>query len=490
MSYEQAEFVGEIAQPDRVLVVDLDGTLIRSDMLFESFWSAFSARWIAPILVTTSLLRGRAALKQRLSQLAKVDVTSLPYNEKVIEYIRAWRASGGRTALVTAANETYAAQVAEHLDLFDEVFGSDGGHNLKGPNKAKFLVERYGEGGYDYMGDANADIPVWKTAGEAITVDAHRALQLKVEELGVRVQHISDPKPPLKPAIKALRTHQWLKNILIFLPAMLAQDFSAATLSKLMFAFISFSLVASSVYVLNDLLDLDADRAHPRKRFRPFASGDLPLVHGTWMAPALLVTGALIASQLGWLFMGVMVVYYIATTAYSLVLKRQLIIDICTLAGLYASRVMAGGAAADLPLTVWMIGFSIFLFFSLAAVKRQAELVDGIASGKSEVRGRGYQSGDLPIVTSMAIASGFLSVLILALYLHADHTRELYEAPRLMFGVCLILLYWISRMVMIAHRGEMDDDPVVFAVRDRVSQFCGLGVLLIAVVAANVTIPI
>ncbi|WP_236626298.1 UbiA family prenyltransferase [Actibacterium mucosum] len=472
-----------ILRSAHMLVVDLDGSLIRSDMLFESFWSAFSARWTAPLQVIGALARGRAALKARLAELASVDAATLPYNEGVVDYIRNWREGGGQVALVTASNVTYAKDIAAHLGLFDEVHGSDAVHNLKGANKAKFLEKRFGVGNYDYIGDAEADLPVWANARKAIVVDGPRALVRQITTQGGEVAEITDPTPALRPAIKAMRPHQWLKNLLVFLPLLMAHEFTSVNVIRSVMAFIAFSLVASSVYVLNDLLDLASDRAHPRKRNRPFASGALPLSAGTWMVPALLFMGAMFAVPLGADFLFVMAGYYVVTTAYSLYLKRQLIIDVCTLAVLYAIRIIAGGAATGIPLSVWLLAFSVFFFFSLAAVKRQAELVDGAASGKTKAHGRGYHVDDTPLVAAMAAASGYVSVMVLALYVNSETVRELYAAPTLLWGVCLVLLYWVSRTVMLAHRGQMHDDPVVYAVKDRVSQICALIILGIAAAA-------
>jgi 4-hydroxybenzoate polyprenyltransferase len=284
--------------------------------------------------------------------------------------------------------------------------------------------------------------------------------------------------------MRSLRPHQWLKNILIFLPAIAAHDLSAQTWLSAILAFIAFSLVASAVYILNDLLDLSADRDHPHKRTRPLASGDVPLAHGTLMVPVLLLLGAAFALAVGsWEFLAIMLAYCIATTAYSLTLKRKLILDICTLAVLYTVRIFAGSVATGIPLSVWLLAFSIFFFLGLAAVKRQAELVDGLAKGREQAARRAYHVDDLPIVAMMAIASGYVSVLVLALYISTPTVQSLYSHPSLLWGVCLVLLYWISRMVMIAHRGNMDDDPIVFAVRDKVSRICG--VLIVGIVVAG-----
>ncbi len=455
-----------------MLAVDLDGTLLRSDMLHESFWSAFSRDWRTPFAAAQNLSEGRAALKSHLAEAADIDVTTLPYDTGVIDYVRAWRDKGGKAALVTASNQDLADRIAAHLDIFDAVHGSDAAHNLKGPNKAAFLTETFGPRGYAYMGDTDADLPVWKGAARAITVNAPPALQKQVDAMDGEVEHLSTVTASAKPYIKALRPHQWLKNVLVFLPMLAGHQLGAITFLQSILAFIIFSVVASSVYVLNDLLDLKADRAHPRKCLRPFAAGTIPIAHGGLMFAALITLGAVLSLFLTPTFLGIMVVYYITTTAYSLTLKRRVIIDICTLAGLYTLRIIAGGAATGIQLSMWLLAFSIFFFFSLATVKRQAELVDSAASGKLSASGRGYHVDDLPMVSMMGIASGYVSVLVMALYVQSPDVMQLYSSPIALSGICCILLYWLSRMVMLTHRGYMHDDPVVFAAKDRISQVC------------------
>lgn len=454
------------------LVVDLDGTLLKSDMLYESFWSAFGRNLRSPFLSVAALGRGKAALKTYLRSEADIDATSLPYDEAVIEYIRAHRAQGGRTALVTASNQVFANEIAEHLQIFDEVHGSDAAHNLKGPNKATFLVERFGEDGFCYMGDAAADLPVWEVSNKVVTVNAAASVRQQAERLGKPFEHLATTAKSLRPYIKALRPHQWLKNILIFLPMLAGHQLDAATVVSSVLAFIVFSLVASSVYVLNDLLDLNADRAHPRKRLRPFASGVVPIAHGNVLALSLLAVGVVIAALLGGTFLLTLAAYYVLTTAYSLSLKRKIIIDICVLAGLYTVRIIAGGVATGIELSVWLLAFSIFFFLSLAAVKRQAELVDMAERGVLTAKGRGYHVEDLPIISMVGLTAGYISVLVMALYVNSPAVQELYAFPNALWGICCVLLYWLTRMVLITHRGSMHDDPVVFIAKDRVSQAC------------------
>jgi 4-hydroxybenzoate polyprenyltransferase/phosphoserine phosphatase len=464
-------------KPREILVVDLDGTLLRSDMLLESFWSAAGRDWRSVFLSVAALTRGRAALKQYLARASDVDVTTLPYAPEVIAFVEAWHRSGGRTALVTASDHALAGAVATHLGIFDEVHGSDGRRNLKGERKGEFLEARFGRGGFAYMGDAAADLPVWRRAAKAITVNAPVALRREVERVNESAEHLGAHTISVKPCIQEARPHQWLKNVLVFLPMLAAHRFDAATVLLSFLAFICFSLVASSVYVLNDLLDLAADRAHPRKRNRPLASGSLSIARGTLMAAVLLLPGVFVAALIGGDFLLVMAVYYLLTTAYSLCLKRRIVIDICVLAGLYTVRIVAGGVATGIPLSVWLLGFAVFFFLSLAAVKRQAELVDNAARGQRTVSGRGYATDDLPIIAMIAISAGYVSVLVLALYVNSPAVIEQYTLPQALWGVCVVLLYWITRTVMTAHRGLMNDDPVVFGLKDRTSRICLLIIL-------------
>ncbi|TDX21588.1 UbiA family prenyltransferase [Rhodovulum visakhapatnamense] len=460
-----------------VLAVDLDGTLMRSDALFESFWSALSANWRTLPGAVLALRQGRARMKRYLADRAQIDVTSLPYSEAVLDRLRTHRAQGGRVVLVTATDQDLAERIGAHLGLFDEIHGSDGQTNLKGHRKAAFLNGRYGAGQYDYMGDSAADLEVWPHARRAITVNAPPALRAAAEKVNPQIEHMTAEPPRLQDHLKALRPHQWLKNTLVFLPVLAAHALAGPELAASTLGFVSFCLIASSVYVINDLLDLAADRQHPRKRRRPFASGRIPIAHGTWMAGGLLLGGFGIAAALGGTFLLVMLGYYGLTTAYSMWLKRRAVVDICVLAGLYTVRIIAGGAAAGLPLSVWILAFSIFLFFALAAVKRQAELVDMAQRGKLTASGRGYTTEDLPVITMMALASGYVSVLVSALYVNAPATVAAYGQPEALWGICCVLLYWISRTVLLAHRGQMHDDPVVYAAKDRISRICLLLIL-------------
>ena len=377
-----------------------------------------------------------------------------------------------------------ADAVAGHLGIFDAAHGSSAGINLTGAKKARFLDETFGPGGYSYIGDAPADFAVWQGAAGAITINSSKAFQAKVEALVADAIHLPARKVRLADYLQAMRPHQWLKNVLIFLPMLAAHQLGLATMLQAMLGFVAFSLVASATYILNDLLDLSADRAHPRKCQRPFASGRIRLIHGTWMVPLLGGAGALVALAGGLQLFAVLVAYSALTILYSVKLKRLAMIDICALAALYTLRVLAGSAATGVASSLWLLAFSMFFFFSLAAVKRYGELVDGAAAGRSTAVGRGYRVDDRSIVGNIMVSSGLVSVLVLALYANSEPVLKLYHYPEFLWGVCLVLLFWTNRIALLTHRGEMHDDPVVFAMRDRTSLCCGAIVGLLAFAGA------
>ncbi|MFN3678790.1 UbiA family prenyltransferase [Thermosynechococcus sp.] len=449
------------------LVVDLDQTLLKTDILFECFW--FSWRRAPQMWLNINSWK-LAALKRHLATTCQLDVATLPYNSEVITYIQTWKAAGGKAALATATDQLLAEKVAAHLGVFDAVYGSNGQVNLKGTTKAQFLLKQFGQKQFIYMGDAAADLPVWAVAAKAITVNAPPWLRQKVEQLNPHAEHLGSAKRSIQPYLKEIRPHQWVKNSLVFVPMLAGHQFNLPTFWSSLVAAVAFSLTASSVYVLNDLLDLQADRAHPRKRHRPFAAGDLPLAHGLWMLFIFLGAGMAIAPTLGWPFWGILLAYYALTTAYSFFLKRRIVIDICTLAGLYTIRMLGGAVATGIPLSAWLLAFSMFFFFCLATVKRQAELVDQRRRNELKTKGRGYHTEDLPIITMMALSAGYVSVLVLALYIHSPQVRLLYTRPQMLWGVCAVLLYWLTRTIFLTHRGLMHYDPIVYAIKDRQSQ--------------------
>ena len=471
---------------DKILVVDLDGTLIHSDMLHESFWNAFSNDWKTIFKAFRAFFSGKAKLKEYLAHTAKVDVESLPYNKTVIDYIKKFREHGGRTALVTATHHLIAEKIATHLGIFDEVHGSSGTCNLKGKNKAAFLVQTFGKKKFLYIGDSRADIPVWSSAAKAITVNASARLKKSCAKANPVYEHLQTigGNQHFLAYWQAIRPHQWIKNVLVFTPMFAAHQFHYSKIFESLIAFFVFSIIASSVYIINDLIDLDSDRAHSRKHSRPFACGAVPILHGEIAAALLFLIGILVAFFTNQHLLIVLLVYYVLTFSYSLFLKRKIIIDIFALACLYTIRMIGGAVSTQIELTFWLLSFSMLLFLSLAAVKRQGELVDLKKQRTRQIKGRGYGLHDLPIVVMVAINAGYLSVLVLALYLNSEDVIALYQSPSLLFGLCGILLFWISRIVMITNRGKMHDDPIIYAMKDKVSLICFV-MFIIIFVAGN-----
>ncbi len=457
---------------DIPLVVDLDGTLVRSNLLIESALRLVAAQPLAALHLPRWLGQGRAALKARIAEQVDLDLGQLPLNDRMVQFIRSERASGRKVFLASAADGKYVRALAEHVGLFDGVFASDGRVNLRGSEKARVLVGAFGERGFDYAGNGAIDLKVWAKARRALLVDVSERVKDEAEAVCPDVHEL---EPPLargeswRVHIKAMRAHQWLKNMLVFLPALAHHSLDIGTLGVSALAFLAFCLCASSVYLLNDLIDLPSDRAHPTKRRRPFASGRLPLIHGAILIPVLLMGAGLVSLALPWQFAAVLGGYYAVTLAYTFVLKRHIVIDVVTLAGLYTIRVVAGGAATGIEVSEWLLAFSMFLFLCLALIKRYSELVERARQRKTKPAGRGYVTGDTPMIGALAGASGFVSVLVLALYINSPDVHELYQHPDMLWGVGLLLLYWVARVLMLAHRGEVNDDPLVFAVTDRMS---------------------
>lgn len=476
--------------PDKVdaggvpLVIDLDGTLIRTDLLHEATIKLLRRTPHLALALPAWLLDGKAALKRRLSDRVAIDVETLPYNDELLAWIRQEREAGRRVVLCTASDERYAQAVAKHLGVFDEVIGSDGTTNNSARRKADELVRRFGAGGFDYAGNSHDDLPVWGQSRRAIVVDAKPALRAKAQRGATVEREMHSPAATWRTWLRAMRLHQWLKNLLVLLPLAGAHRFTDwALLQQALLAFLAFGFTASAVYVINDLVDVESDRAHPRKRQRPFASGQLSVVDGVLMATVLLVLGGSIAALGRPAFAAALAAYVVLTFAYSVWLKRKVLVDCIVLGALYTLRIVAGWLAVGLPHSFWLLSFSLFLFLSLAFVKRYAELHAYAAAGRPDAHGRGYLANDLPLVQSMGIAAGFSSVMLLALYINGDTVLQRYSHPEVLWLLLPIHLYWISRMWMQAQRGNMDDDPVIFALRDRFSLACG--VLFICVLWAG-----
>lgn len=462
------------------MCVDLDGTLLKSDLLYESLLALLSRNPLYVFLLPLWLLRGKAALKHEIACRTELDVETLPYDARVIKALQ--ETSARPRVLCTASNSKFAHAIADHLGVFDAVIASDDAVNLAGHHKARVLRERFGDKAFDYMGNHAVDLHVWRSARQAWVVNGSDALARRAASACEVAEHFPGGNGRLATWIKAIRVHQWLKNLLVFVPLLASHRlFEPGTIIAALLAFFAFGLCASGVYVLNDLLDLPADRRHPRKCRRPFAAGELKLAHGLAAAPILTIAGFGVAALTTPLFVLALLVYYAMTLAYSLRLKRIVMVDVVLLAGLYTIRIIGGALAIGSQLSFWLLAFSMFIFLSLAVLKRYTELVDMLAAGKQVASGRGYGVDDLPLVQSLGTASGYIAVLVFALYINSPESLELYRRPEVLWLLCPMLLYWISRAWVIAHRGGMHDDPVVFAVTDRASQIvlimCGAIIL-------------
>lgn len=471
----------DVARP---LCVDLDGTLIAGDLLWESFFRLLRQRPLDMPRLPLWLCSGRAALKHRIAERVRVDPAGLAFRPEVLAFLEREKARGRRILLVTASNETLARAVADHVGLFDEVIASDARTNLKGAVKRDALLAKF-PGGFDYIGDSPADLAVWPAAGKAYVVAPHPRLAARAQALCTTCppEHIGAHARLHLRDFKAVRPHQWVKNILLFLPMLLAHDlWNRHKWVAAIAAFCAFSLTASSVYVLNDLLDIEADRQHPTKRARAFAAGRLPLAYGPPILLVLLGGAALLCLALPLSFAMLLVFYLLLSTEYSFYLKSRMLVDVMVLAGLYTLRIVAGGAAVGVPVSPWLLAFSMFLFVSLAFVKRYVELRMVEMRGQEHAKGRGYDIHDLRIIESVGPASGYMAVLVMALYVQ-DAASAMYPSPIFLWLICPLLMYWITRIWFQARRGKVPDDPILFAVKDRISWYCLIVLAVLGVLA-------
>ncbi|MBC7488881.1 MAG: UbiA family prenyltransferase [Glaciimonas sp.] len=459
-----------------ILVVDLDGTLILTDMLHESAFGLLKASPLSVAKLPWVLItKGKAELKQWIASKVPFDPAVLPYNQDLLQWLRGQHASGRRLILCTASDRSIAEPIAAHLGFFDEVMASDGTVNLEGRHKAKALVEKFGDKGFDYAGNSTPDLEVWRHARRAIVVNASSQLVTDVTASSEVEEVFEGLNSKSTVWAKALRVHQWLKNALLLVPLVAAHRVAdLAAWTSLFWAFIAFSLCASSVYIANDLLDLESDRQHPRKCKRPFACGAVPVWKGAILGPLLFVCSCIVGAYVGAGFLQWLLLYFLLTCIYSVKLKQLVLIDCMTLAILYTLRVVAGAAAVGSAMSFWLLAFSVFLFLSLAFIKRFAELQVQLLNGKHRAHGRGYFTDDAPLIQMLGIASGFMSVLVLALYLNSPEIQRLYVQPEWVWGTVPVMVFWVSWLWLRAHRGEMHDDPLIFAVKDKGSLAAGV----------------
>ncbi len=490
-----AEVPVAVLRPGTALCVDLDGTLVKSDTLIDSVLALARQNPGALMQIPGWIAQGKAAFKRHVTASVMLDVEHLPYNAPLLEYLRAEHAAGRKIYLATAADKTLAERVAAHLGLFAGVLASDGATNLAGGNKLAAFRAGFGDD-FCYIGNARPDIELLAACVAPMVANPDRALRSGMKRKGtVAAASFHDREPSLRSWLKAIRLHQWAKNTLIFVPLLLAHRWNLGTFAGAGVAFLSFGLCASATYIINDLLDLEADRRHPRKRRRPFASGDLSAIAGVVMVVLLLAAAVVLAVALPHIvkamprsyglfkpysFLGWLGFYTVTTLSYSLYLKRKLLLDVFVLSGLYTVRLLAGSAATGLVFSPWLAGFSVFFFLSLAFVKRFAELESLRERGVAVTNGRGYFVSDLEQLRALGTGAAYASVVVMILYITNSADSVLYQHPTRLWLVVPVLLLWLSQVWMLASRGDMHDDPVVFAITDKRSIL--LGVLMAGVI--------
>src|SRR5579875_2030880 len=415
-----------------------------------------------------SRARGNACLKAQLAGRWDFDPALLPYHLEFLAYLQEQKTRGRFLVLATAADQAIARKIADHLGLFDEVIASDGRRNLGGEAKAAALVERFGAHGFVYAGNARSDLAVWRVAAAAVVVGASPAIRRAAERHAPLEASFARQGAPALGLMRALRPYQWVKNLLVFVPLVCSGAVhSLGSWEAAAECFAAFCCVASAIYLLNDICDLAADRAHPRKSRRPFASGAVPILWGLALAPPLFALGGMFGAWAG--APRDLALYAVLSLAYNIKLKEMPLVDIFVLAALYTVRLFGGGEASGYPVSLWLLGFSSFMFLSLALIKRVSELRRVSAQRRSGAARRGYMTHDIALLEKMGIASCFTSALVLALYVQSDPAAEYYLHPKMLWGVVPLMLFWQCRLWMSTTRNYMHDDPIVYSARDWVS---------------------
>jgi 4-hydroxybenzoate polyprenyltransferase len=466
-------------QSNTVLVVDLDGTLLKTDSIFEALILLIKRNLFFLFILPIWLYRGRAYLKQKLAQYVALDPKQLPYNQPFLEYLKQQKALGRTLILATGSDYKFAHQIADHLGIFDRVIASNGQTNVCGIKKLNEIQCDYKE--FVYAGNAAVDLPVWHAAKRIIVITPSKRFLKRVHNLNKPIEYYDlTPDLTFRTVLKVFRIHQWLKNILIFIPLLLAFKWTEESLLlKSIIAFFSFSFCASGIYIINDLLDLPQDRTHAYKKHRPFATGAFPLTWGIAAIPLLWITSFFLASLISYQFVMVLACYLTLTLVYCFYAKHQILLDVIVLALLYVLRIIAGSIATQIPCSEWLLTVSLFLFLSLAFVKRTTEL-----NNTSDTVARGYLKTDLNQVMTFGIISGYISVLSFALFIQSNDTFLLYRNPNLLWLGYPLIIYWVSRIWILTQRGQVHEDPVVWAVKDKMSYLIGI-LLLITFFAAK-----
>ncbi|MGA8669448.1 MAG: UbiA family prenyltransferase [Terracidiphilus sp.] len=466
----------------RPLCVDLDGTLIKSDSLFDAFCELVRRNPLAVWRLPLWLMGGRARVKIEIARRAPLDATRLPYNLPLLRYLQAQWREGRPLYLATGADAGLAERVAAHLGIFQGALGTEGKINLTKTRKLARLKERFGE--FDYVGNSHADVAVLAGARVALVANPTPGLRLtlRMREIPVARTFI-DKRPTVRTLVKAIRLHQWTKNVLLFAPLLLSHQLTARSVAAAVAAFFCFCFMASANYLVNDMLDIESDRRHRSKRLRPFAAGDLSVQGGIALSLALFLASVALLPELPRAFALWLGLYIVATLSYSLYLKRVAVVDVLLLSGLYTLRLLAGGAATSTEISQWLAGFSSFLFLSLAMVKRFSEIENLRERGGAATDGRGYLAADLEQIRSFGTSSAYAAVVVFMLYIARPDVTELYRHATRLWLIVPLLIYWLNRVWLLASRGELDDDPVVFAMRDGMSLAVGAAVAGVALLA-------
>jgi 4-hydroxybenzoate polyprenyltransferase/phosphoserine phosphatase len=474
----------EIGTLDLPLVVDLDGTLIQTDLLIESFFAHVGTDPGGIFKLAAAALTGKSRLKAEIAQGTALDAAHLPYDRRILSLINEARSHGRQVYLASASNERYVGEIAAHLGLFDGWFGSTENENLSSEIKARRLVETFGEKRFDYVGDSRADLAVWAAANKCIGVDLSTSLCTALRKIDPEAVILQPPDKGWRNWLKLLRLHQWSKNTLVFVAPLSAHlaDLRSIALSSL--AFCAFSFAAASIYIVNDLVDIEADRKHRTKRLRPLAAGTVPPVQAMLAAPLLLAVSLCLGLLISWRFALVLGIYLVLTTAYTFYLKTKMMLDVIVLASLYTLRVISGALAISTMLpSEWLLGFSMFFFTSMALIKRYVDLAVRVDGGLPDPTNRNYRKSDLGTVGALAAASGLNAVTIFALYISSGTVHRLYRHPDALWLVCPVLMYWIARALIMADRRLMHDDPIMFALKDR-NSLLALGLIGLIMIAA------
>lgn len=458
------------------LIVDLDETLLRTDTLLEVIAHLGSSDPAKLMVAIGALSKGRPAFKRALTEASDLGISGLPVRADLLAWLQGEKSRGREIHLVTGADQAMADAVAAHFGLFDSATGSADGVNLKGRNKQAFLRQRFPDG-YVYAGDNPADLHVWRDANGIVLAGVSDATRRKAIVLQKPIE-ADFTNPATRPGlwVEALRLHHWTKNLLVFVPLILSGLYSepSAILAAVM-AFAAIGLVASGGYIVNDLADLAADRAHRTKHARALASGRLPLKYGFAAAPLLILAGLVLAALGGWQALIAIAAYLVITLTYSFWLKRKPVVDVMVLAALFTLRLLAGTVIIGAEISFWLLSFAAFFFLSLSLAKRHAEIVNMPAG--TPLNGRGYTGDDAPFTLATGLTSGMAALVILSLYVAEDASPlALYGEPALLWAAPVLVGAWVLRIWLLAHRGTLRDDPVSFAVTDPVS--IGLGAVL------------